>query len=85
MSPAILLIGFVVGLLTLRVRTLVLVSVVLGLTWGVLIAAEDSFSGLPAAFAVGAANAAIGIGVGSAIYLVSFGVSRCLRRSHFSS
>lgn len=76
MSPLILLLGFVVGCLTLRLRTLVLAVVGLGLAWGVLIVLSASLDDLAAACLIGAANAAVGVVVGGAGRLLSLGVSR---------
>ena len=78
MSPAVLLVGFAVGLLSARVRTRALTVLALGLVWASLIAisAADNIPDLPPAFVVGAANAAVGIAVGAAIRLIALGMSR---------
>lgn len=78
MSPAVLIVGFAVGLVSGRVRTLGLTALALGLVWAGLIAisAADSIADLAPAFVVGVANATVGIAVGAAIRLVAVGMSR---------
>ena len=76
MIPTLLLMGFVVGLLTFRARILAFALVAFSLAWAALIAAGSSLGDSPAAFAVGAANAAIGIGVGAAVRLLIYGLPR---------
>ena len=66
--PSVLILGFAAGLLSQRLRTLSLAILGLGFVWACLIASDEPAVALEA-FALGAANAAVGV-VASALPLL---------------
>jgi hypothetical protein len=67
--PTLLCLGFVVGLVASRLRVLAATVLLLGMLWGVTIAAGDGGGSFVAAAAVGTANAIVGAVVGVVVRL----------------
>ncbi len=80
MIPTLLFLGLVVGLLTSSLRTLGLAVAALGLVWAAAIVAGGSHDAFLAAFALGTANAAVGVAAGAAGRLGLLGAPVVRRR-----